>query len=182
MSNRPASAVATNRKPSGAKAPAAPAETPDADSPEESWGWTRPQRWALWGLLSLLLVFLTIQYVRRPYRLDEPIAVRPGADGPLELGIDPNTAQVAELACLPQLGEKLALAIVNYRDLHRDASGVAFENIEDLDRVPGIGKKTLENLRPYLMFPGDATRPANIPTPKGLTNPRVIVETQPSDR
>ena len=42
---------------------------------------------------------------------------------------------------LPGVGEKLANEIIGRRP---------FKDIDDLDRVPGIGKATLERLRPFL--------------------------------
>jgi competence ComEA-like helix-hairpin-helix protein len=142
----------------------------------EDWGWARGQRLAIGSLLFLLLIFLGIQYLRRPMRLDDPIAVEPGSFPELETAMDPNLAGAGELARIPHLGEKMAQAIVDYRELHRDEGGIAFQNLADLSRVHGIGKKALEGWRPYLRFPGDATQPAV--GPHGLISPK-IVTTEP---
>jgi competence protein ComEA len=55
--------------------------------------------------------------------------------------IDPNTAARDELMRLPGIGENLANRIIEARP---------FARIEDLDRVAGIGPKTIEALRPHL--------------------------------
>lgn len=60
--------------------------------------------------------------------------------------IDINTATVAELQGLPAIGPKLAERIVEARNQK------PFASIEDLRRVSGIGAKTLEKLRPHLVF------------------------------
>ncbi|MEI8195797.1 MAG: helix-hairpin-helix domain-containing protein [Phycisphaerae bacterium] len=158
-------------KPSGSSP-----EDPSASAQASTWGWTRPHRFALYFLLILLLGFLTLQYLRRPYRLDEPLTLEHGELPLVESAIDPNSADAARLACLPHLSEKLARAIVAYRQLHHDASGVAFATGEDLERVPGIGKKVRLAILPYLCFPGDATRPAA--SPNGLLPPKMVGESE----
>jgi competence protein ComEA len=60
-------------------------------------------------------------------------------------GLDPNTASAAELEMLPRIGPVLAQRIV----AHRRSVG-PFERLEQLERVRGIGPKTLARIRPYL--------------------------------
>jgi competence protein ComEA len=60
--------------------------------------------------------------------------------------VDISTAQWPELAELPDLGETLARRIVESR-----AEAGPFGDHGDLLRVNGIGPRTLEKLRPYLM-------------------------------
>lgn len=146
----------------------------DQTAPASVWGWTRPHRLALYFLLSLLLGLLTVQYLRRPYQLDESVTLEHGEMPLVEMALDPNTADATQLACLPHLSEKLARTIVAYRQLHHDAAGVAFAVGEDLERVPGIGKKIRQGLVPYMRFPGDATRPAA--SPNGLLPPKIVAE------
>ena len=56
--------------------------------------------------------------------------------------LDLNTASAPELERLPGIGEKLAAAIVGWRE----ANG-PFRSPEDLLQVPGIGEKRLEAIR-----------------------------------
>jgi competence protein ComEA len=60
--------------------------------------------------------------------------------------VDINAAEWPELAELPEIGETLARRIVE----SRGAAG-PFGDHDDLLRVNGIGPRTLERLRPYLL-------------------------------
>ncbi len=60
--------------------------------------------------------------------------------------VDINRASWPELAQLPGIGQTLALRIVE----SREAQG-PFLDHSDLQRVRGIGPRTVENLRPYLL-------------------------------
>src|SRR5262245_18631532 len=73
----------------------------------------------------------------------EPVAV--------EFRIDANRADWPELALLPDVGEQLARRIVD----NRRQNG-PFRDLDDLRRVRGIGPRTLEGLKPYLMPMPDA--------------------------
>ncbi|MFM7072580.1 MAG: helix-hairpin-helix domain-containing protein [Planctomycetota bacterium] len=67
-------------------------------------------------------------------------------DGPA-YRVEVNSAPWQEWTLLPGIGETTAKRIVEYRD---QAGG--FGRIDDLRRVRGIGPKTLERLRPYLLL------------------------------
>ncbi|MBE0536326.1 MAG: ComEA family DNA-binding protein [Phycisphaerae bacterium] len=78
---------------------------------------------------------------------------RVGAD-PLEIGpelINPNTADAASLARLPNIGPKRAQAIVAYRQ-NATGQAAAFRRAEDMEKVSGIGPKTVDRMRPWLIF------------------------------
>ncbi len=62
-------------------------------------------------------------------------------DSPLDL----NRATLEELTGLPDIGNVRARAILDGRPYRR---------IDDLRKVPGIGARTLEKIRPYLQEPG----------------------------
>ena len=66
--------------------------------------------------------------------------------------IDPNTASRDELMSLPGIGEAKAMAIIEAR------AGGRFRKPADLERVPGLGKKTVARLTPFLEF-GSSSRP-----------------------
>jgi competence protein ComEA len=58
-----------------------------------------------------------------------------------------NSASVAELQKIKGVGPVLAQKIVDYRTRNG-----AFRSAADLDKVPGIGKKKLDNLLSVLIF------------------------------
>jgi competence protein ComEA len=60
--------------------------------------------------------------------------------------VDINTADWPELTALPDIGEALARRIVADRKDHGP-----FRSHDDLDRVHGIGPKTIDRIRPYLL-------------------------------
>ncbi|HBP88647.1 MAG TPA: hypothetical protein DD706_13215 [Nitrospiraceae bacterium] len=68
------------------------------------------------------------------------------------VNLDLNDGTVAEFEQLPGIGPVLAGRIVAHRLSHG-----AFRRIEDLAQVPGIGKKRLEQLRPFVRV-GSSTR------------------------
>ena len=68
----------------------------------------------------------------------EPIAI--------DFKIDINEADWPELALMPGIGEQLARRIIEERQ-----TGGPFRDLDDLRRVRGIGPKTLEGMRPYLL-------------------------------
>jgi competence ComEA-like helix-hairpin-helix protein len=65
------------------------------------------------------------------------------SDGPKDR-INVNEATASQLQQLPHVGPKLSSRIVEARDKK------PFQTVEDLRRVPGIGAKTLDSLRPYV--------------------------------
>jgi competence ComEA-like helix-hairpin-helix protein len=72
----------------------------------------------------------------------------------LESRINPNDAPLASLVRLPGIGSGRAEAIVGYRENFAEQEGErqAFETIDDLQKVKGIGPKTVENISEWLKF------------------------------
>ncbi len=60
--------------------------------------------------------------------------------------IDVNTASEEDLELIPGIGPAMAQRIIAWREQNGP-----FERIEDLLNVRGIGLKTLEKLRPYVV-------------------------------
>lgn len=55
-----------------------------------------------------------------------------------------NTAQVSDLISLPRIGEVMAQRIISYRSEHG-----LFRSLQELQNVPGIGERTIENILDY---------------------------------
>lgn len=72
----------------------------------------------------------------------------------LESRVNPNNAAVESLVRLPGIGISRARAIVDYRERFSGKSGVdqVFLNCNDLQKVKGIGPKTVQNLDEWLKF------------------------------
>jgi competence protein ComEA len=62
-----------------------------------------------------------------------------------------NTASQSELDTLKGVGPVKAKAIMDYR-----AKNGPFKSVDDLEKVPGFGKKTVDKLRADLMVNGGA--------------------------
>ncbi|MCI0681403.1 MAG: helix-hairpin-helix domain-containing protein [Gemmataceae bacterium] len=85
--------------------------------------------------------------------------------------IDLNHATRAELQLLPGVGERLAQRIEAYRMLYGP-----YQCIDDLRKVPGIGPKTIERLRPWLIVHPSAV------APREASAPTITVEPAPTSR
>ena len=82
--------------------------------------------------------------------------------------INPNTAPVGRLVCLPGIGPVRALAMIAYREAYvRDHPGQsAFKGPEDLCRIKGLGPAVVGRMASWLTFAdSDANGP---PVQKGL--------------
>jgi len=65
------------------------------------------------------------------------LAASPTASAPVDI----NAASSEELQKLPRIGPKLAERIIANRP---------YKNVDDLDRVPGIGTATMKQLKPLI--------------------------------
>ena len=109
----------------------------------------------IWGLVLLLLSLA----MPLPIRSVPSVSLKPGSvydgtifcDGcnPLVFGqpLNINEASIQQLTSLPSIGEKRAADILGYRINNGD-----FQTLEDLDKVRGIGPKTLLKLQPYIVM------------------------------
>ncbi|MCE9605266.1 MAG: helix-hairpin-helix domain-containing protein [Planctomycetia bacterium] len=106
--------------------------------------------------LALLLVVAIASLGIRWFRAGGPTGHLVNADERLAANLSPravrfvvdiNTADVAELGELPQVGPMLARRLIE----HRERNG-RFRSFDDLLQVKGIGRKTLEVLRPHVRF------------------------------
>ena len=59
--------------------------------------------------------------------------------------VDVNHADAAALESVPGIGKSLAARIIDFREKNG-----AYQSVDDLLKVQGIGEKSLEKLKPYL--------------------------------
>jgi competence ComEA-like helix-hairpin-helix protein len=72
----------------------------------------------------------------------------------LESRINPNNAPLGSLVRLPGIGISRAGAIVEYRErfVDKDGGQPVFQSSNDLQKVKGIGPKTVQNISEWLKF------------------------------
>ncbi len=114
----------------------------------------RTEQWLLAGLLTLFVAGSAViawqqKRLERALSLEAPaipfhpaVAAAPAASKPQTVSL--HSATQEEWEALPGIGPALARQIVQYRQSQ------PFAAIEDLLKVPGIGPKKLEKIRPYL--------------------------------
>lgn len=130
---------------------AAPPSDHDADH-RAVWGFTGSDRWLLTVSLAVMAVLLTAHVWRDHQRASTPVEVT-HPQGRYQYQVALNSATWVEWAQLDGIGETLARRIVADREQHGP-----FQSAEDLLRVKGIGPKTLEKMRPYLVVDESSSR------------------------
>lgn len=91
------------------------------------------------GLVMVGVYWLALVLPGRAIEIDR------AAPRPAQFWVDINQADWPELMQLPGVGEVMARRIVENR-----AAAGPFADVESLRRVPGIGPKTLETVRPFI--------------------------------
>ena len=107
---------------------------------------------AVAGLVLLALVGMAAYWVVAGGLRGELIEIDRAEPLVARFQVDVNAATWPELSQLPTIGETLARRIVESRQ-----TGGRFGDHEDLLRVNGIGPRTLERMKPFLLpMPGQA--------------------------
>jgi competence protein ComEA len=123
--------------------------TPPKTVPEEplqsSFWLTHSDQYFLGTLVIIMLALMGWRWVRVSQFGSEPVEIERLESEQLKYRIDINTATRIEWMQLGGIGETLADRILVYRETNG-----RFEAIEDLDRVKGIGPKTIARIRKYL--------------------------------
>lgn len=123
-------------------------------------GMRRTDRLVLAGLVAVGLALSVVHWMRLTRWGLEPVEIERLEPRPQDWRIDVNTAEWIDLVQLEGVGEVLAQRILDDR-----AERGPFQSVDDLRRVKGIGEKTLEKLRPWLVVvPPDETSPETGPT------------------
>ena len=122
--------------------------------PADRRGWRPLLRWAdqatVAGLIAASLVALAAYWFTHGGHRGELIEIDRAAALTARYQVDINNAEWPEFAELPQIGETLARRIVESRQ-----TAGPFADHDDLRRVRGIGPRTLERIKPYLLpMPG----------------------------
>ena len=126
------------------------------------------QRRTITALLFVAIGWGGWRLYHNPVTIPDPQSPQGDRYADLADRIDPNAAEVADLATIPGLGTKRARTLVEWRTAaqRRDGQAVVFRRPEDLYKVRGIGPSLVDQMRPYLIFP--TTVPATqslVPSP-----------------
>jgi competence protein ComEA len=98
------------------------------------------------ALIALSLVAIAGWMIGQGHLRGRLIDIDRAEPVPIDFKIDVNRADWPELALMPGIGEQLAKRIVASRQ-----SKGPFRELSDLRRVRGIGPKTLDGIKPYLL-------------------------------
>ncbi len=129
-----------------------PAAEPETDA-EQLHDGTRRERNFLLTICSVFLVILTYQYLSLALEKPEPLPWEPGESAQL-FRVDVNNGTWIEWSQLQGIGPSLAHRIVADR-----AANGAFQTIDDVQRVHGIGPMTLDRIRPWLTITSESPVP-----------------------
>ena len=106
----------------------------------------RPQdRRVMTVLMSVLLLWLTVEWIVAATRRPDPLLLQRGPEFPAHFRVDVNDSIWVDWMQLEGIGPSLAQRIVTDRDING-----RFNSIDDVGRVSGIGPKSLARLRPWL--------------------------------
>ncbi len=146
-----------------AVAPSSPGESGAEEQRHQTTGNAAPHRpiapakpvsWGIILLVALAAAYVTIEAWRRPHRHTPPGGPAVAFQWP-DNRVDINRAPAAEFTLLPGIGEVMAMRIVADREQHGP-----FSSVDNLRRVPGIGERTIERVRDFVVCdPPDAGTP-----------------------
>jgi competence protein ComEA len=126
------------------------AENRQAKQPASGGGWRpvlrRMDQAAVAALVAVSLVGMGVYWVVQGGPRGELIEIDRAEPLSARYLVDINAAEWPEFAELPDIGETLARRIVDSRQTQG-----AYLDHEDLRRVRGIGPRTLEKLKPFLL-------------------------------
>ena len=84
--------------------------------------------------------------IERLEEIELSSAVQQSKRLPLNESLNPNSANKEQLEMIPGIGPSTAQKIIDAR------LGQAFDTLNDLLNISGIGQRTLEKMQPYLVF------------------------------
>jgi competence protein ComEA len=112
------------------------------------WKWVlrRADQVAVAVLVCAGLAMIALYGLRHVGQRNRLIEIDAASRAPPSFIVDINEADWPELTQIPEIGETLARRIVDHRREHGH-----FRDLDDLTNVSGIGPRTLERIRPFLL-------------------------------
>ena len=120
-------------------------------SPRQGWGIRSSDQWTVAVLTVVAIAAIAASWIYRGGLAGRLIDIESAEPVVITFKLDINQAAWPEWTLLPGVGEKLAKRIVQYRSEHGP-----FRNHADLLQVGGIGPRTFERMRPFLLPLPDA--------------------------
>jgi competence protein ComEA len=113
--------------------------------------WTRQQRKFLSILLLIIALYLVIDLIRDSRTVSSQLPQHGSLASELVSQLDLNNVDADSLSAIPRLGQVKARAIVAYRQQFTAAhpGQRAFNQMDDLVQIKGIGPSTMQLLREY---------------------------------
>ncbi|MCA9215459.1 MAG: helix-hairpin-helix domain-containing protein [Planctomycetales bacterium] len=126
-----------------------------AESANEAFPWYQTPKQILWAICVTIMLLVIVTKLGVSHFV-HPALIEIDQAEPVDYQyiVNINSADWPELTVLPGISETYARRIVEYREEHG-----AFESVDQLVRVPGIGSKRLEAIRPYLTADDVAASP-----------------------
>jgi competence ComEA-like helix-hairpin-helix protein len=108
-------------------------------------------------LFAFIISILICVFFSLAFTASSVIHLSPARNGcgiVLDDKINPNNATAASLARLPNIGHSRAQAVIEYKESFAAKNGdiPVFRDCNDLQRVKGIGPRTVQNLNQWLRF------------------------------
>lgn len=107
--------------------------------------WPAHQKWLAVASVFALL-FIAIYFGGLGSQSNGLVNIDSAKQLDFQFQVDINEAASNELFAIPGIGAKLAERIVDYRRVHGK-----FESLDDLKKVPGLGPKSIERMRPFVL-------------------------------
>lgn len=125
--------------------------------------------------MGILLIILSVQWVIVALQRPEPLKLHRGDTFRQQFRVDVNHSTWVEWMQLEGIGISMAHRIVADRTLNGP-----FQSIDDLTRVPGIGKATLDQIRPWLTMGHDFSKPQSFESSHNVADEHQAFDRKPS--
>lgn len=132
-------------------------------------------RGLLRACMAILLLILSVQWVTVALQRPEPLKLHRGETFRQQFRVNVNDATWVEWMQLEGIGISMAHRIVADRTLNGP-----FQSVDDLARVPGIGKATLDQIRPWLTMGHDFSKPQSFESSQNVADEQQAFDRKPS--
>lgn len=139
-----------------------PPRPPKPEPPAPIWPLRRADQAVTAAVAAVGLALLVGNWLVQGRFQGRRIEIDRAAPQQIAFQVDVNSADWPELTLLPEVGEQLAKRIVEYREAHGP-----FGDLTDLRKVRGVGPKTFDRIRPYLVPMADRSSVAGGTSPAG---------------